>query len=196
MPKYDTGFDLLSKNLEKVLSANAEGQKARTDFQNSLLLAKMKANYEQQIKQGEMKDKFGYDLAVKQAETPYLKWAKEQYEKEQGGGGNPGGRRMVPGASGFTTEKVTLKDMAEKIYQKPPETWTPQEKNVVAQYISFAKATKGGNAPLFSNDNMAVEPVAQPDGQPTTTMRVKDIGSGQTGTINVSEFDPAKFEKI
>ena len=182
MPKYDTGFDLLSKNLEKVLSANAEGQKARTDFQNSLLLAKMKANYEQQVKQGEMKDKFGYDLLLKQAETPGQKWAREQYEKQEQG--NPGGAPKFTRGPDGEVKTLGFKDMVERVYMKPPDQWTPQDKQIIEQYKNYTNQAitdnqgnvvgyrpKGSTfAPKSGAEDMSwmgeSQPAAQPAGQP------------------------------
>jgi len=193
MEKYETGFDLLNKNLEKMVKTQLDSQNARNTFQAQITLAKIKNQWAQQAKTGDRQNKFAMDLALEKekARMPF-----QAYQEFQSGQGNPGGAPNVTMGPDAKMRVLKLKDMAEQIYMKPPETWTPQEKNIVAQYISFAKATKGGNAPLFSNDNPTVEPVTQPVTQPTTTMRVKEIGSGQTGTINVSEFDPAKYEKI
>ncbi len=186
-------WDVVGKAGESAARAAVASRNAKNTLQSELMLYKIKNQFEQAQKQGEMKDKFGYDLALEQnkARMPF-----PTYQEFPSGQGNPGGAPNVTMGPDAKMRILKLKDMAEQIYMKPPNTWSQQEKQIVEQYKAFATAARGGNAPLFSNDNQTVEPITQPVAQPILTMRVKEIVSGQTGTINVSEFDPAKYEKI
>jgi hypothetical protein len=96
-------WDVLGKAGEGVVKATVAKQNAKNTLKSQVLLYKIKNQFEQAQKQGEMKDKFGYDLALKQAETPGQKWAREQFDKQGQGGGNPGGAyEMRPGMNGPT----------------------------------------------------------------------------------------------
>jgi hypothetical protein len=194
MTQYETGFDLLNKNLEKALTANANNQKARMDLQNSLLIAKVKSLQEQDQKKNEMGTKFQYDLALKGAQTPYQKMMMETYQKQVAGGDSPSNFKIRPGASGFTVDKTNIRDTILGKIQKG-EQLLPGELQIYNETMK-----RGNNAPLFATDKPGEAPTGQPSAQPVAqpidTIRVKHIGSGQTGTINSTEFDPAVYEKI
>jgi hypothetical protein len=160
-------WDVLGKAGEGAVKAAVANQNAQNTLKSQVMLYKIKNQFEQEAKKGEMKDKFGYDLAVKQAETPYQKWAMEQYQKEQAGGGNPGGRRMVPGATGFTTEKVNIKDVILGKIQKG-EQLTAGELQIYND--TMKKSTGGGFKSMFDEGGEA------PTGMPTSPATVLPQG--------------------
>ena len=104
MEKYDTGFDLLSKNLEKVLKTSADSQQARTKFQNSMILAKMKANYEQQIKTGDRQNKFAMDLTLAKEKAAMPFQAYDEWKGRNPGGAPGSNPNITMGVSGNPRE--------------------------------------------------------------------------------------------
>lgn len=152
-------WDIVGKAGEGALKAAVANQNAQNTLKSQLLLYKIKQQFEQQGKEKQVETKFKYDLAVKNAETPYQKWARETYEKEQAGGGG-GSRRMVPGASGFTTEKVNIKDDILNTIAKGGQL-TPGQLQI---YNDTMKRKSGTNTISFPET--PTNPTDQPTGQP------------------------------
>lgn len=127
MVQYETGFDLMSKQLEKVLKSKSNNQKAQMDLQNSLLLAKVKGMYEMKMKEAMGVQQFDRQRQLKQTMNPLETEQLNQYKA------NPEGFS----ASG---KPLGLKGMAERVYMKPQEQWTPSDKQIVGQYQAMTQA--------------------------------------------------------
>jgi len=156
-------WDVVGKAGESAARAAVASRNAKNTLQSELMLYKIKNQFEQAQKQGEIKDKFGYDLAMEKekASMPF-----KAYQEFQSGQGNPGGAPNVTMGPDAKMRVLKLKDMAEQIYMKPPNTWSPQEKQIVEQYKAFTLATRTprtvGSDDMFSSFRGGESPTDMP----------------------------------
>jgi hypothetical protein len=186
MTDYQTGWDLISGNIEKMANSQAKAQKAKIDLQTSVYLQQVKDQAAAKLKTAGLEQKYNYDLMLdkaKKAQLPPAEQALKQ-EYEQGQQGTPSdpeapwgqGNAMIPEGQPTgqpnlgiqsptipTDSTVTIKngkyvrmridDMAEQIFMKPKETWTPKDKQLIAQWQSMKQAERATS----STDDGAID---------------------------------------
>jgi hypothetical protein len=144
-------YDLsgVTSALSKALEAQSNSQKSKTDFQNQVLLAKVKQQWETKAKEQESNLALEQEKQKKQILNPYEQMMMDEYKAQKDGGVSGGigqdtrPTEFVPGAKGITQKKVGLRDMAERVYMKPEEQWTDNDKQIVARYQAM-KSSIGG----------------------------------------------------
>lgn len=180
-------WDVIGKGAEGVLKAAVANQNAQNTLKSQLLLYKIKNMFEQQNKESEMKTKHGYDLALEEAKIrrPFEMW--QEYQRQNIGGG--GDIRMTPSGR---METVSPRDqILAKILKGGLPSLTPGELQI---YNDTMKRLQ--NTDPFASLNQPGQTTSQTKEQSSGLIRVKHIGSGQTGTIEAGEFDPNIYEKL
>ena len=185
-------WDVLGKAGEGAVKAAVANQNAQNTLKSELMLYKIKSQFEKQLKTGERKEDFAYDL-LKEREK--IKAGYEEFENWQGRnpGGAPGEVPRVEMGPDAKMKVLKLKDMAERIYMKSPDTWTPQEKQIVEQYKAFTMATRapqgGGQFDPFAN--LSQPGMQQPQAQPNAEIILSDKDGNKFRLKNPSQLEEA-----
>lgn len=125
-------WDALKNTVDKTVDSYTKMKNAENEFKSSMLLAKIKSQWETDAKKEE-----------KQTLNPYEQMMMDEYKAQKEGGMGGIGQdtrptEFVPGAKGITQKKVGLRDMAERVYMKPEEQWTPNDRSIVERYKKFS----------------------------------------------------------
>ena len=184
-----------TKVLSSLINTRHEYNKAQMDVKKEMILQKIKQRAELDNKREE-----------KSMMTPFETEQLNQYKA------NPGGYDMSSGKP----KPLGLKDLAERVYMKPQDQWTPSDKQIVGQYQAMTQQVitdANGNPVGFRPKGAVFQPkgsdedmswmgggsqpkTTQPNiAQPSGRIRVK-TKDGQTGTIEAAEFDPNIYEQI
>ena len=181
------------KTLSNLINTRHEFNKAQMDFKKEQILQKIKERSEFDLKKQE-----------KSLMSPFETEQLNQYKA------NPGGYDMSSGKP----KALGLKDLAERVYMKPQDQWTPSDKQIVGQYQAMTQQVitdANGNPVGMRPKGSVFQPKSTDEdmgflgGQPQTTqpsitqpsgrirVRTKD---GRPGTIDANEFDPNLYDQI
>lgn len=134
-------FDVIAKGATSYLKAKTAQKKAELDMQSKLAMKAI-----------ESKQNYLYKIAEKEHQTPYEKMMAQQYQgQQQGGTTQPQNSfaptmqqrsRIEPGAKGFTTKTIGLKEaIYNNIMKKPEDQRTAKENKFMENYL-FGKGQR------------------------------------------------------
>lgn len=122
-------YDVLNKSMLNMFKSVTRIQQERQKIMLGMFEADQKMGGTLMGKMMEQK--------IKQQDPMYQMKLKAMQNATQDGQGN---YEMSPSG---TFSRLSLKDRAERVYQKPQEQWTPQDRQIVGQYRAMTAKDKG-----------------------------------------------------